>query len=144
VVVGLHESHRETNETGRYENGPSDIETTSVRIARLTDEEEREEDAEHPERHIDPEHRGPVEGREQEATDNGPCAEPQPGDPGPQANRERTALGRERVDEDRERERGEQRRTDACSARNAMSWYTLVGSAQAAENAVKMTNPSTK
>jgi len=81
-------------------------------IAGRAHEREGERNAENPERHVDPEHRRPVEGGDQQPTDDRPETEADAGDTRPDSDGERAALGREGIDENGEGERSHQRCAD--------------------------------
>jgi hypothetical protein len=81
------------------------IEAARGGVAGLADREQGHGAAEKAERHVDPEHRRPVEAVDQEATEHRAGAEPEAAHRRPQADRSGRPLAGKRGDQDRQRQR---------------------------------------
>ena len=144
VVIGLDETQGQAEERPRGESGPAEIEPAGARIARLANLSERRKQARDADRNVHPEDRRPVEDLDQRASEHGTEGEPEAGDRCPDPDRPRPPLWLERIYRIESDCGARSAAPMPCSARNAISIWSLVESAQPAEKSVKRANPRTK
>ena len=106
-------AHTSENRPAGHEHRADDVEAARLRITRLVHGPERRGGGDDADRDIDPEHGRPVDVLDQEAAEQRADGEPEARDAGPDADRGRHLMARERGHDDRERERVHERGADA-------------------------------
>src|SRR4029453_5959658 len=84
-----------------------------MRVARLPNTGDHKDQPDDPDRYVHPKHGRPGEQLDQDAADNGPGTEPQPGRSSPNSDGSSATLRRVRVSQDRQAEGCDESRTDA-------------------------------
>jgi hypothetical protein len=117
VLVALDEGVAQREERKARRDETRQVDALLVRrVARLLDDEERDDDADHADRDVDEEDPVPADVVHDEPADEGADRERESRDAGPDADRLAALPRRERRRDDRERRRVHQRRTDALHA----------------------------